>query len=92
MNRARLLVDGHRILPELLRDLRAAKRFIHISIFLFFRDPIGEEIAGVLAEKAREGVSVRVLINVEKTDMGDPFSTAEKAMMKHDPNVHHNPT
>jgi len=92
MNRASLLVDGHRILPELLRDLREARRYIHISIFLFFRDPIGEEIAQVLAEKAREGVSVRVLINVEKTDMGDPFSTAEKAMMRHDPNVHHNPT
>jgi cardiolipin synthase A/B len=92
MNRAALLIDGHRILPELLRDLSEARRNIHISIFLFFRDPIGAEIAKLLARKAAEGVKVRVLLNVEKTNMGDPFSTAEKAMMRHDPNVHHNPT
>src|SRR5471032_1998101 len=78
MNRATLLVDGHRILPELLRDLSSARSTIHISIFLFFRDPIGEEIAALLARKAAEGVKVRVLLNVEKTNMGDPFSTAEK--------------
>src|SRR5476651_641893 len=92
MNRATLLVDGHRILPELLRDLSSARSTIHISIFLFFRDPIGEEIAALLARKAAEGVKVRVLLNVEKTNMGDPFSTAEKAMMRHDPKVKHDPT
>ena len=92
MNRATLLVDGHRILPELLRDLSSARSTIHISIFLFFRDPIGEEIAALLARKAVEGVKVRVLLNVEKTNMGDPFSTAEKAMMRHDPKVKHDPT
>jgi cardiolipin synthase len=92
MNRATLLVDGHRILPELLRDLASALRTIHISIFLFFRDPIGEEIAALLARKVAEGVQVRVLLNVEKTNMGDPFSTAEKAMMRHDPTVKHDPT
>ena len=92
MNRAALLIDGHRILPELLRDLSEARRSIHISIFLFFRDPIGEEIARLLALKAAQGVQVRILLNVEKTNMGDPFSTAEKAMMRHDPDVHHDPT
>lgn len=90
-NRAKLLVDGHRILPALLRDLRAARRNIHLSIFLFFRDPIGLEVAEVLAERARAGVRVRVLLNMKKTAMGDPFSTGEKRMMKHDPNVHYDP-
>jgi cardiolipin synthase len=92
MNRAALLIDGHRILPELLRDLGEARQSIHISIFLFFRDPIGEEIAKLLARKAAEGVKVRVLLNVEKTNMGDPFSTGEKKMMSHDPGFHHDPT
>jgi cardiolipin synthase len=92
MNRAALLIDGHRILPELLRDLTEARQSIHISIFLFFRDPIGEEIARLLARKAAEGVQVRVLLNVEKTNMGDPFSTGEKRMMRHDPDFHHDPT
>ncbi len=87
-----VLVDGHQILPRLLDDLRAAEREIHVSIFLFFRDPIGEEIAGVLCEKAKSGTAVRVLLNVAKTALGDPFSTGEKEMMKHDPNVDYDPT
>ncbi|HEX7663466.1 MAG TPA: phosphatidylserine/phosphatidylglycerophosphate/cardiolipin synthase family protein [Polyangiaceae bacterium] len=90
-NRAVLLVNGDQILPSLLADLRAAERSIHVSMFLFFHDPVGDEIADVLCEKAKAGVKVRVLLNVEKTGMGDPFSTGEREMMKHDPNVEHNP-
>jgi cardiolipin synthase A/B len=90
-NKAQLLVDGHRILPALLADLAAARREIHLSVFLFFRDPIGLELAAVLAERARAGVSVRVLLNMQKTAMGDPFSTGEKRMLRHDPNVDYNP-
>jgi cardiolipin synthase len=89
---AELLVDGHRILPVLLEDLAAARHTIHLSIFLFFHDPVGDEVADALIAAARRGVTVRVLLNVEKTRMGDPFSTGEKEMMKHDPNVHHDAT
>jgi cardiolipin synthase A/B len=86
------LVDGHRLLPVLLQDLDAATRSIHVAIFLFFDDPIGEEISRLLEAKARAGVAVRVLLNVEKTDMGDPFGTGEKEMMKEDPSFARNPT
>ena len=92
MNHAEMLVDGQRILPALLADIETAERFVHVSVFLFFRDPVGEEIAAVLMRKARAGVKVRVLLNLEKTAMGDPFSTGEKQMMRHDPNIHHDPT
>lgn len=90
-NYAEVLVDGDRILSRLLDDLRSARRDIHVSVFLFFRDPIGEEVAAVLEERARAGVTVRVLLNIEKTAMGDPFSTGEKRMMRHDPNVTYDP-
>ncbi|MEY2935047.1 MAG: hypothetical protein RL033_5796 [Pseudomonadota bacterium] len=90
-HRAKLFVDGHRILPALLKDLAAARREIHVSMFLFFRDPIGLEVAEALAARARAGVDVRVLVNMGKTAMGDPFSTGEKRMMRHDPNVDYNP-
>jgi cardiolipin synthase A/B len=86
------LVDGNRLLPVLLQDLDSATRSIHITVFLFFDDPIGEEISGVLAAKARAGVAVRVLLNVEKTDLGDPFGTGEKEMMKEDPGFARDPT
>ena len=86
------LVDGNRLFPLLLQDLDSATRSIHITIFLFFDDPIGEEISGVLEARARAGVTVRVLLNVEKTDMGDPFGTGEKEMMKEDPSFARDPT
>ncbi len=86
------LIDGHRVLPALLRDLASATRALHISIFLFFDDPIGNEIADILCAKARAGVEVRVLLNVEKTDMADPFDTGEKEMMEKDPGFSRDPT
>jgi cardiolipin synthase len=88
---AELLVDGHRILPRVLDDLARAERSVHVSMFLFFRDPIGDEVADALIAAHRRGVCVRVLLNLEKTEMGDPFSTGEKEMMKHDPHVDHDP-
>ena len=84
-NRAENLVDGHRTLPVMLADLAAARATIHISIFLFFNDPIGKEIERVLVDRARVGVKVRILVNLEKTAMGDPFSTGEEEMMEEDP-------
>lgn len=92
VNRAELLINGDRILPVLLDDIRAAQSSVHVSIFLWFRDPVGDEVADALIERARAGVAVRVLVNVQKTAMGDPFSTGEAEMMEHDPTVEHDPT
>jgi len=91
-NRAELLINGDAMLPSLLADIHAARSTIHISIFLWFRDPIGDELADALLARARNGVAVRVLLNVQKTAMGDPFSTGEAEMMEHDPTVKHDPT
>lgn len=91
-NYVEMLVDGHRILPALLDDIEAAQRAIHVSVFLFFRDPIAEAVADALCRRARAGVAVRVLLNMQKTAMGDPFSTGEKEMMEQDPNVEYDPT
>ncbi len=90
-NAAELLLNGHEILPALLADLRAARSSIHVSMFLWFHDPIGDELADALVLKAKQGVRVRVLLNIQKTGMGDPFSTGEKEMMDHDPAMKHNP-
>jgi cardiolipin synthase len=86
------IVNGDRLFPILLRDLDSATRVIHVAIFLFFDDPIGEEIAQILATKVRAGVAVRVLLNVEKTNRADPFGTGEEEMMKRDPSFHRDPT
>ena len=85
-------MDGQEILPRLLADLSFARDTVHMAMFLWFFDPVGEEVADALIERARAGVTVRVLLNIEKTAMGDPFSTGEAEMMKHDPSVHHDAT
>lgn len=77
-NHAAMMVDGHRILPALLEDLASARHSVHLSMFLFFRDSIGEEIAAVPCRRAEAGVVVRVLLNMEKIAMGDPFLTGER--------------
>jgi cardiolipin synthase A/B len=91
-NTLEMHVDGHRILPALLRDITAATQAVHVSMFLFFRDPIGDELADALCRTAQQGVSVRVLLNMAKTAMGDPFSTGEKEMLRHDPSIDYDPT
>lgn len=91
VDHAEMLVDGHRILPRLLEDIESAETFVHVSMFLFFRDPVGEEIAAALSRRARAGVAVRVLVDMEKTAIADPFSTGEKEMIGEDPAVGHDP-
>ncbi len=58
-NRVRVLNDGSETFPALLEALRGAKSFIHIEYYIFEKDKIGREVAGVLMDKAREGVEVR---------------------------------
>jgi cardiolipin synthase len=91
VNYAAILLNGDEMLPALLDDIRAAKTSIHVSMFLWFRDQVGKELAEAVMSKAREGVAVRVLLNVEKTAMGDPFSTGEKAIMALDPSMADDP-
>jgi cardiolipin synthase len=91
LNFAAMLVNGDEMFPTLLDDVRAARSSIHVSMFLWFRDPVGKELAQALIAKAHDGVAVRVLLNFQKTAMGDPFSTGEKEMMEHDPSITEDP-
>jgi cardiolipin synthase len=91
LNQAAMLVNGDRMLPAILRDIAAARSSVHVSMFLWFRDQVGKEVAEAVVRKAREGVAVRVLLNVEKTAMGDPFSTGEKATFELDPEMQDDP-
>ena len=60
-NRAELLVDGDAFFPALLEAIRAAESSIHVQTFIFGRGRIGDELLEALAERAREGVEVRLL-------------------------------
>ena len=60
-NDIRVFTEGAPKFATLKRDLRAARRFILLQYYIFNDDKIGNEIADILIERARAGVSVRVI-------------------------------
>lgn len=62
-NRLTLLNSGREYFPALLSALRAAEREIHLESYIFADDDIGNAVAGELAQAARRGVQVRVLVD-----------------------------
>jgi len=62
-NRVRLLLTGEEDFAELERQILAARHSIHITTFILGRDPTGRRIVELLAQRAREGVKVRLLLD-----------------------------
>lgn len=62
-NNFTLYSDGKRLHEELIKQLRAAKKFIHIEYYRVRNDQYGHEIRDVLIEKAQQGVEVRVMLD-----------------------------
>lgn len=58
-NNVTVLVNGEEKFPALMADLRAAKEHIHFEYYIYEDDHIGNEIADILIQKAKEGVEVR---------------------------------
>ncbi|MCL2396480.1 MAG: cardiolipin synthase [Defluviitaleaceae bacterium] len=58
-----LLLDGDTKFSRLLEDIKNAKSFIHIQYYIFRGDATGRKIVAALAEKARQGVEVKLLID-----------------------------
>jgi cardiolipin synthase len=62
-NDARLLSDGAEVLPAMLEDIRTARRAVDVEMYCFADDFVGCRFARALAERAEEGVEVRVLVD-----------------------------
>jgi cardiolipin synthase len=62
-NKVDVLNDGYAFFPALLRDIASARSHIHIDIYIFEEDALGQLIADALIAKAREGVEVRVVFD-----------------------------
>jgi cardiolipin synthase len=60
-DRVRLLRDGAEAFPAMLTAIRDARREILLEMYWVAADPVGERFRRALAEKAREGVEVRVI-------------------------------
>lgn len=62
-NSVTTFVDGDDKFNTLIKDIKKAKDFIHIEYYIFRLDDLGNRIIDALAEKAKEGVKVRLLVD-----------------------------
>ena len=62
-NAVRFLLTGEEDFAEMQRQILAARHSIHISTFILSRDATGRRIVELLAQRAREGVKVRLLLD-----------------------------
>ncbi len=60
-NSLRLLKDANENYPAWLDAMRSAQKSIHFESFIIHEDDIGDQFAQVLAAKAKEGISVRLI-------------------------------
>jgi cardiolipin synthase len=62
-NRVQTLVNGDAIFPAMLDAIRSAKTTITFETYIYWSGTIGREFVDALAERARAGVRVHVLLD-----------------------------
>jgi cardiolipin synthase len=58
-----ILNNGDEFYPALKRDIKEAKQSIEFTVYIWKSGEMSDEIFALLTEKAREGVSVRLLLD-----------------------------
>lgn len=71
-NRVTELLNGDQIFPAMLEAIRGAQKTITFETFIYWRAEIGREFAHALADRARAGVRVHVLIDFVGSNKMDP--------------------
>jgi len=62
-NKVEVLRNGVQIFPSMLSAIRAAKKTINLEFYIYWDGEIGRAFAQALAEKARAGVAVKVILD-----------------------------
>jgi cardiolipin synthase len=62
-NRVEILRNGVQIFPAMLAAIRAAKRTINLEFYFYWDGEVGRQFAEALAERARGGVEVKVILD-----------------------------
>lgn len=60
-NNLSMLINGHDFFLQLLCDIGKAEHHIHIDLYIFEDDALGQLIADALIDRARHGVEVRIV-------------------------------
>lgn len=62
-NKVDVLLNGDQIFPAMLEAIRGAKKTINFETYIYWSETIGREFADALAERARAGVKVHLLLD-----------------------------
>jgi cardiolipin synthase len=62
-NRIDTLLNGDEIFPAMLEAIRAARKTITFETYIYWSGEIGRQFADALAQRARDGVKVHVLLD-----------------------------
>ena len=62
-NRIEVLNNGIEIFPAMIEGIKKARKSICFETFIYWSGEVGEEVAEALAERAKAGVEVKVLID-----------------------------
>lgn len=60
-NEVDIYTDGYQYFPALLKAIHNAKNHIHVDLYIFTDDALGNMITDALIERARAGIEVRVI-------------------------------
>lgn len=71
-NRVDTLINGKQIFPAMLAAIRAAKKSITFETYIYWSGKVGQEFAAALADRAKNGVHVHLLIDWVGSSKMDP--------------------
>lgn len=71
------LVNGEQIFPAMLAAIRSAQKTICFETFIYWNGEVGKQFADALAERARAGVKVHVLLDFVGSTRMDASSLQE---------------
>ncbi len=83
-NAVEVLQNGDGFFPPFFEDIARAKESIHFETYVWWKGEICDRLARTLAEKARQGVEVRMTLDATGSSKGDDelFEQMEKAGVK----------
>ena len=62
-NRAMVLQNGDAFFPRLIADINGARESVHLESYIWWKGTVCDQLARALADAAKRGVEVRVLID-----------------------------
>ena len=73
-NRITGLINGNQIFPAMLAAVRDAKESINLETYIYWSGEVGQQFAEALADRAKAGVQVHVLLDTIGSRRLDPRS------------------